>query len=634
MKDQADAAPPGPLPKGHVLNGFVIGDVIGVGGFSIVYEAWDPKVEREIAIKEYMPTSLATRSNTQHVTVLSRANQDTFDIGMRSFINEARLLGQLDHDCLVKVYQFWEENSTAYMAMPRYRARTLKAVRSEMTGSPPESWLMGVLEPVLSVLEQLHAQGVYHRDIAPDNIMLRDDGRPIVLDFGAARKVITGRSQTLTAILKPHYAPVEQYGETPGLRQGPWTDIYAVGATMRFLITGHPPMPATARILGEDDPPLAGLRLPGISSRLLSTVDAMLIPQPMRRPASIGAVRDLLAGRAPAIAPEGDNEATVLRVPAAHQSVVSPDSQPTTTRTQPQRADAGSQAVTAPLSSAAGESPAQSPSPRSRAPAAAPAASRAFTRNGLVAVGAVLVAGVALWTGLRSGPHERSATAPAVPAAVGSDAKGIPEAKQPVVEGPSPSASPNAGQMPSEQAAVQPPVIETTNDRVRPDAAAPVALPAAPPVLSKVPVAAPAAASTGAGAGAKLASAGKGQAAVVAAAPQRPAVQETVAAAPAKPALDPSRSQPAGGRTDATDPTVKRSSSVDQQPTAQDPRPGCGGRLFIALDICLRRQCALPEFARHTECDRVRGICELPAQASTAECQDVRATWKKLQARG
>jgi serine/threonine protein kinase len=150
------------------------------------------------------------------------------------------------------------------MAMPIYHGRTLKAVR-QADGAPDEAWLRGCWCPLLDAIETLHAAGVYHRDIAPDNILLEADGRPVLLDFGAARRVLGDRSQTLTAILKPAYAPIEQYAEASSARQGPWTDLYALGATLHYLLIGVPPPPATARTLHDDLVPLAQRALPGFS---------------------------------------------------------------------------------------------------------------------------------------------------------------------------------------------------------------------------------------------------------------------------------------------------------------------------------------------------------------------------------
>lgn len=223
---------PGLLPVGTRLHEFEITGLIGEGGFGVVYLAQDHQLQRRVALKEYLPTTLAVRGHGQGVTLRSQRHAETFAKGLQSFINEARLLARFDHPALVKVHRFWEANGTAYLVMPYYEGPTLKAARLAMAEPPDEDWIRRLLAPLLDALESIHEQGCLHRDIAPDNILLVD-GRPVLLDFGAARQVISD-TQALTVILKPGYAPIEQYAEMPGIRQGPWTDLYALGAVDRF----------------------------------------------------------------------------------------------------------------------------------------------------------------------------------------------------------------------------------------------------------------------------------------------------------------------------------------------------------------------------------------------------------------
>ena len=192
--------------------------MLGEGGFGIVYLAWDHSLERRVALKEYMPAALAARSGATQVQVKSARHQDTFDLGRKSFVNEAKLLAQFDRPSLVKVYRFWEANGTAYMVMPFYEGITLKDKLRSMGSPPGEEWLMGLLAPLTEALAVVHAESCYHRDIAPDNvILLNATGKPLLLDFGAARRVIGDMTQALTVILKPGYAPIEQYAEAPGM---------------------------------------------------------------------------------------------------------------------------------------------------------------------------------------------------------------------------------------------------------------------------------------------------------------------------------------------------------------------------------------------------------------------------------
>jgi serine/threonine protein kinase len=297
------------LPNGTRLSEFEIERVLGVGGFGIVYLAFDHALQRQVAIKEYMPAALAARGQgTAQVSLRSANHAETFALGLRSFINEARLLARFDHPALVKVYRFWEEHGTAYMVMPYYRGQTVQNARREMTVPPDETWLRQLIEPVLGALECLHREQVFHRDIAPDNILLLDEGgedgpRPVLLDLGAARHVIGGQTQSLTAILKPSFAPIEQYAETVQLRQGAWTDLYALAAVVYFCITGRPPTPATARAVHDDLDGL-GQMSEGLargfdrvySSSFVNAVDHALAVRPQDRPDSISAWRQELSG--------------------------------------------------------------------------------------------------------------------------------------------------------------------------------------------------------------------------------------------------------------------------------------------------------------------------------------------------
>ena len=288
------------LVAGARLAEFDIRRVIGAGGFGIVYQAWDDALQRDVALKEYMPVALAGRGGGERVTLRSGTHEQDFALGLRSFVNEARLLARFDHPSLVKVLRFWEANGTAYMAMPLYKGRTLRQLRKEAApGALDDAWARALIEPLLGALEVMHDADVYHRDIAPDNILWCDDGRPVLLDFGAARLVLADRTQDVTAILKPQFAPIEQYSETPAMRQGPWTDLYALAGTCFFMLTGRPPLPATARVLADEQEPLARIAPPGCSPRLLQVLDWALAVRPQDRPQSVAQFRDALAGRIP-----------------------------------------------------------------------------------------------------------------------------------------------------------------------------------------------------------------------------------------------------------------------------------------------------------------------------------------------
>jgi len=288
------------LSPGTRLGEFEIIRVLGTGGFGIVYLARDHVLLRDVAIKEYMPVALAGRGAGATVSLRSQGFADTFAKGLESFLSEARLLASFDHRSLVKVHRFWRSNATAYMAMQYYSGQTLKDARAHMAAAPDEAWLDAFIEALLGVLELLHGEGVYHRDISPDNILLLDDGRPVLLDFGSARRVMTDGPQSFTAHLKPQFAPLEQYAdESGGMRQGPWTDLYALGATLYFVLTGRAPTPSVVRAVRDTLPTLAsqaGTTIPSVRASLLATIDWTLALAPEQRPQGVLSVRRALSG--------------------------------------------------------------------------------------------------------------------------------------------------------------------------------------------------------------------------------------------------------------------------------------------------------------------------------------------------
>jgi len=295
----ADAAEPGNgLPVGTRLGEFEITAFIGEGGFGIVYEATDHSLGRRVALKEYMPSALASRNATRQVQVRSERYRETFEAGRKSFVNEARLLASFDHPALVKVYRFWEGNGTAYMAMQFLEGRTLQEMLRENRGAgaapPDEAWLRSVLGPLTEALLVIHAQQCYHRDIAPDNVMQLTSGRWLLLDFGAARRVIGDMTQALTVILKPGYAPIEQYAEIPGMKQGAWTDVYALSAVVYFAIMGKTPPPSVSRMLDDTYVPLAQAMAGHYSDAFLAAIDRGLAVRPEQRTQSIGELRQQL----------------------------------------------------------------------------------------------------------------------------------------------------------------------------------------------------------------------------------------------------------------------------------------------------------------------------------------------------
>ena len=284
------------LPVGTRFGEMEIFRVLAVGGFGIVYLARDHALDRDVAIKEFLPSHLVCRGEGCEVTVRSLNHATTFALALESFVDEAKLLAKFSHPAMVKVHSSWKANGTAYMAMPYLRGPTLWELRRSMTQAPTEVWLRSIVDPLLEALQLLHAERIYHRDVAPDNVILSGVGLPVLLDFGAARRLIGDRTQLLTAVVKPHYAPIEQYAEATRLRQGPWTDLYALSALVAYLLEGEPPPASTARSMHDDMHRLAERPFPGISHSFLSAIDWGLAVRPEDRPQDVDAFRRALAG--------------------------------------------------------------------------------------------------------------------------------------------------------------------------------------------------------------------------------------------------------------------------------------------------------------------------------------------------
>jgi serine/threonine protein kinase len=285
------------LPPGYLLQEFMLERVLGVGGYSIVYLAHDTKLDRRVAIKEYLPATLAARAPSGEVVPRLPRFEESFSKGMSSFINEARLLGGFDHPSLVKVYRFWQANGTAYMAMPYYDGITLKKWLADLGAPPSEKWLRQLVDPVMEALEVLHENAIVHRDIAPDNILLLYDRaagnyleqapRPVLLDFGAARRVAAEATQQLTSILKTGYSPVEQYDHGHAMKPGPWSDVYSLAAVLYAAAMGKAPMPSISRLVRDDLVPAQVAARGRYSARFLAAIDAGLVVRPEQRPQTL-----------------------------------------------------------------------------------------------------------------------------------------------------------------------------------------------------------------------------------------------------------------------------------------------------------------------------------------------------------
>ena len=296
------------LPAGALVGRYQIVSVLGQGGFGITYLARDTQLGRDVAVKEYLPAALAVRPDGSSVLPRSTEVADDFGWGRSRFIEEGRTLASLhEAPSIVKVFDFLEANGTAYIVMELLRGRTLEE-RVKAEGPLPSAGLQTILRPLLAGLQKVHDVGFLHRDIKPANIMLGADGRPALIDFGAARAAMADRSRTMTAIFTPGYAAPEQFTSA---KQGPWTDIYGLSATLHYAITGKAPPSAFDRLMEDTYEPLAGVAPQGFDIRLLLGIDAGLSLPPEERPPSIATWRALL-GEEPA-----DSEPTLVMAAAA-----------------------------------------------------------------------------------------------------------------------------------------------------------------------------------------------------------------------------------------------------------------------------------------------------------------------------
>ncbi len=411
------------LPDGTRLRDYEVTGLIGEGGFGIVYLAYDHSLQRRVAIKEYMPSAMASRSaHSPTIIVKSDRHADTFKAGLKSFVNEARLLARFDHPSLVKVYRFWEENGTAYMVMPYYEGPTLKRALAELGHVPDEAELRTWLRPLLDALAVMHTAHCFHRDIAPDNILLTPSG-PLLLDFGAARRVIGDMTHALTVVLKPGFAPIEQYGEVSSMAQGAWTDLYALASVVYAAVTGHPPMSSVERLMDDRLRPLSELAAGRYSEPFLTAIDAALAVRPADRPQDVAAFRVLLDGRVLQKAPSPGFASTYsapleLTLPEDDApAVVASDAAPTAPTTPTTHYAAPPPMTTRPMPTDVDiptdpPHPAPNPAPATQAAAAAPRG-KAALYAGFAAAAVVAVAATAYIASRPRGTPPPAAAEPA-----------------------------------------------------------------------------------------------------------------------------------------------------------------------------------------------------------------------------
>jgi serine/threonine protein kinase len=325
MDDARDA-----LAPATVLEGYRIERVLGAGGFGVTYLATEIETERRVAIKEYLPGALAQReSGSMRVRPVRAATREDYEWGLGRFRDEARTLVRIRHPAVVSTLRFFQANGTAYLVMDYLEGETLGALLRRR-GELSEGDVMSLLRPLLDGLRVVHAAGYLHRDIKPDNIYMRSTGEPVLLDFGAARLALGQRSLVLTAIVTPRYAPFEQY--TTDGRQGPWTDLYGLGAVLYRCVTGDAPRLApdriAARIREDDDlmPPAATLGAGRYSPALLHAIDAALEPIARDRPQDIDAFVAMLDKKEEPRRPEATPLAGAGQTPSSRATAQNPRS--------------------------------------------------------------------------------------------------------------------------------------------------------------------------------------------------------------------------------------------------------------------------------------------------------------------
>ena len=284
------------LPSGTELVGdYRIERVLGAGGFGITYLADEIALARLVTIKEYFPSDFAARDGGIDAAPRSQDCAGDYRWGLDRFIEEAQTLAKFDHPNIVRVYRYFRANNTGYMVLHFEEGQSLKGWLKGLGRAPRQNELDTIIAPLLDALELIHKADFLHRDIAPDNIIIRKDGRPVLIDFGSARGEIASHSKTVSALVKPGYSPYEQYAET-SRQQGPWTDIYALGATLYHAVTGKRPPDAPSRMVKDELVPAREAALSSYRAGFLKAIDKALALKVEARPQSIPAWRgDLLA---------------------------------------------------------------------------------------------------------------------------------------------------------------------------------------------------------------------------------------------------------------------------------------------------------------------------------------------------
>jgi len=279
------------LPTGYRVGRYTLSSVLGEGGFGITYRARDEALRRDVAVKEYLPADVAVRENDTTIRPRSASDTQLYHWGLQRFVDEARTLAAMSAPNIVAVHDFMETNGTGYMVMELIEGRSL-AFLLDRDGPMAADRLLPITRQLLSGLEAVHARGYLHRDIKPGNILLRPDGQPVLVDFGAARISRRSGTHAMTSVYTPGYAPAEQYAADG--EQGPWTDIYALAATLYEAITGWSPPDATTRLLNDRMVPAAQSGAGRYPDSFLAGIDAGLGLRKDDRPPSVAVWRAML----------------------------------------------------------------------------------------------------------------------------------------------------------------------------------------------------------------------------------------------------------------------------------------------------------------------------------------------------
>ncbi len=293
------------LPQGYEFQGYRIEQELGAGGFGITYRATELLIGRDVAIKEYLPAAIAVRGRDSiSVHPIGPRDRVPFDLGVRRFRKEAQALVTFHHPNIVSLYRFFEANGTAYLVMAFEEGMSLGSILKRH-GPITEDEIREVLDPLLDGVTLVHKSGFLHRDIKPDNVVIRRaDGSPVLIDFGAARQTAGGIQEVTQPVVSAGYSPFEQYANAS--RQGTYSDIYALGATAYACVTGHRPTDATDRLAGARMMTAVEAGKGRYSESLLRAIDRALAVMAEERPQSVEDWREMLAGRidiAPAATP-------------------------------------------------------------------------------------------------------------------------------------------------------------------------------------------------------------------------------------------------------------------------------------------------------------------------------------------